>query len=270
MCTRGCLERVTEWRSQHDFPAGVTGGLEGRPGPGAALPASRPGFSRVVDLTHPLPPDFPTYLGEPGLSVEVLREYGRDGFNIQRWLVQEHVGTHIDAPIHFAAEGRTADEIPVESLVVPLAVLDIRARVQDDPDAEVTPEDIRAWEAAHGPLPVGCCVAMDGGWDRFARDARFRGADERGTLHFPGFHVETARMLLEERDVVGLAVDTLSIDYGPSTDYPTHHAWLPAGRWAAEGLANLSALPPVGATLVVGGPTIKGATGGPSRIIALL
>ncbi len=111
---------------------------------------------------------------------------------------------------------------------------------------------------------------MNGGWDRFAKDARFRNADERGLMHFPGFHVEAAHMLLEARSVVGLAVDTLSIDHGPSTTYATHRAWLPAGRWAAEGLANLSSLPPLGATLVVGAPTVQGATGGPSRIIALL
>lgn len=272
MCTRGLIGRIAERLSPHDFPAGVTGGVT-RTGatPGdAVLPTARPGFSRVVDLTHVLRPDFPTYSGVPELELEVVRAYGRDGVNIKRWLVQEHIGTHIDAPVHFSADGRTADQLPVESLVVPLAVVDIRARVLDDPDAQVTPDDIRAWEAANGPLPEGCCVAMDGGWDRFATDARFRNADGRGVMHFPGFHAETAGMLLEQRSVVGLGVDTLSLDHGPSTTYPTHHAWLPAGRWAAEGLANLALLPPVGATIVVGGPTVKGATGGPSRIIALL
>lgn len=270
MCTRGCLERMAEWRSPHDLPAGAGGGRVADPAPGRALAAPRPGFSRVVDLTHVLPPDFPTYSGEPALGLEVLRTFGRDGVNIKRWLVEEHAGTHIDAPIHFSAEGGTVEAIPVESLVVPLAVVDIRRKVEESPDAEVTPEDIRAWEAAHGRLPEGCCVAMNGGWDRFARDARFRNADERGLMHFPGFHVEAAQMLLEQRSVVGLAVDTLSIDHGPSTTYATHRAWLPAGRWAAEGLANLFSLPPLGATLVVGAPTVQGATGGPSRIIALL
>jgi kynurenine formamidase len=89
-------------------------------------------------------------------------------------------------------------------------------------------------------------------------------------MHFPGVHVDAAQMLLEERHVVGLAVDTLSIDHGPSTEFPTHRKWLPAGRWAVEGLANLAKLPAVGATIVVGGPTIVGATGGPSRIFALV
>lgn len=101
-------------------------------------------------------------------------------------------------------------------------------------------------------------------------DLEVGNADQDGVMHFPGIHVEAARLLLEERSVAGLGVDTLSIDNGPSTDFPVHKAWLPSGRWAAEGIANLSGLPEVGATIVVGAPTIVGGSGGPSRIMALV
>jgi kynurenine formamidase len=117
-----------------------------------------------------------------------------------------------------------------------LAVIDIRARAADEADTELTPEDIQAWESHYGELPEACCVAVDAGWDRHATGLHYRNADEAGTMHFPGVHVDAAQLLLEERRVVGLGVDTLSIDHGPSTDFPTHRKWLPAGRWAAEGL----------------------------------
>ena len=77
-------------------------------------------------------------------------------------------------------------------------------------------------------------------------------------------------LLLEQRNVLALAVDTLSLDYGPSPDFATHYAWLPTNRWGMECVANLGAVPAAGATIVAGGPKIVGATGGPSRVLALV
>jgi len=99
---------------------------------------------------------------------------------------------------------------------------------------------------------------------------KFRNADAEGKMHFPAFHVEAAQMLLEEAEVMGIGVDTLSIDYGISADFITHYTWLPANRWALENIANLDELPATGATLVVGAPKHKGGTGGPARLIALV
>jgi kynurenine formamidase len=89
-------------------------------------------------------------------------------------------------------------------------------------------------------------------------------------MHFPGFHVEAAHYLLSERNAIGLGVDTLSLDYGQSAVFATHYAWLPTNRWGLEALARLDEVPASGATLVVGGPMVKGATGGPSRVFALV
>jgi kynurenine formamidase len=240
------------------------------PTPGPAATAASTSFSRVVDLTHPLGPDFPTYGGTPQLEMETLGVLETEGYNIKRWLLIEHTGTHMDAPFHFSNDQASADVIPVENLVLPLAVVDIRAKAADDPDAQVTPDDLRAWEAAHERLPDRACVAMYSGWDARVGGEGFRNADAGGVLHFPGFHVEAAQFLLEERNVLALAVDTLSLDYGPSPDFATHYAWLPTNRWGMECVANLGRVPAVGATIVAGGPKIKGATGGPSRVLALV
>lgn len=262
-----CSPRVIEHVVAHASPSERSGGVAARDS--VARPSPRTCFSRVRDLTHPLPEDFPSASGERWLELEDFLTFVSEGINFKRWHVHEHIGTHIDAPIHFSGDGATVDRIPVTALVCPLAVIDLRARAAESPDTQLMPEDIRAWEARHGDLPEGCCLAVNTGWDARATGPGYRNADSTGTMHFPGVHVDAAQMLVEERDVAGLGVDTLSIDHGPSTDFPTHREWLPSGRWALEGLANLAALSPTGATIVVGAPTVVGGSGGPSRVIAL-
>ncbi|MEM6973527.1 MAG: cyclase family protein [Pseudomonadota bacterium] len=225
--------------------------------------------SKVVDLTHTLTHDFPTYFGEQQFFDEDLFTYAENAFNLKMLRVNEHTGTHIDAPLHFTDGGASIDEVAVESLVCPIIVVDIREKADANPDAQVTPDDLKAWISANGPIPEGACVAQNAGWQERLGLAGFRNADDGGKMHFPGFHVEAAKMLLEEAEVVGVGVDTLSIDYGLSGDFITHYTWLPANRWAVENMANLDQLPPVGATLVVGAPKHAGGTGGPCRLIAL-
>jgi kynurenine formamidase len=80
-------------------------------------------------------------------------------------------------------------------------------------------------------------------------------------------------MLLTERNVKGIGVDTLSLDTGLEShggEFPVHYAWLGSGRWGVEAVANLDALPAKGAILVLGGPKVRGGTGGPSRILGLI
>ncbi len=226
-------------------------------------------FSRVVDLTHTMGVDFPTYSGEQNLELEALAQFDSDGFNMYRWLLVEHTGTHMDAPFHFSDQ-ETADQIAVENLVGQLAVVDIRAKAEADPDAQLTPDDLSAWEAEHGPIADGSIVAMNSGWDQHVTTGTFRNADNDGVMHFPGFHIEAIEFLLTERNAKGIFVDTLSLDYGPSPDFAVHYRWLPANKWGIECVANLGDLPSTGATVIVGGPKIAGATGGMTRVIALV
>jgi kynurenine formamidase len=149
-------------------------------------------------------------------------------------------------------------------------IIDIRARAEEDPDTMLTPDDIAEWESTFGDIPPGAIVAMNSGWDAFVTSDKFRNADDEGVMHFPGFHVETVQFLLEERNAKGIFVDTLSLDNGPSATFDVHYTWLPANKWGMECVANLGLLPPIGATVIVGGPKIGGASGGPSRVIALV
>jgi kynurenine formamidase len=274
MCAPGCHEVVWRRLSRRGFfrTAALVGTVTAHHGIAApATAAARPGgFGRVVDLTHTLSPDFPTFTGEPYLGIRQAKTLDRDGYNVLQWTLFEHVGTHLDAPIHFANGAPSADMLAAEALVVPLAVIDVRAQADADPDYRVLPTDVHAWERANGPLPDDACVAMNAGWDPYVATDRFRNADRDGVLHFPGFHPDTAAFLIGERRVRGIAVDTLSLDHGPSKDFGTHLAWLPSGRWGLECVANLGQCPATGATIVVGGPKVRGATGGPSRVFALV
>ncbi len=238
---------------------------------GAGVPAAlADGHSTVLDMTHELHEGFPTYFGAQQFFKDQKFNYAEHSFNLFELKVNEHTGTHMDAPLHFSENGQSVAEIPVDNLVVPLCVIDIKARAAENADAQVTVDDVKAWVAANGPIPDKACVAMNSGWDAHVNSDKFRnvGADEK--MHFPGFHVEATQMLMEDSGAIGLAVDTLSLDFGQSGDFATHYAWLPTNRWGLENLSNLDNVPAKGATLVVGAPKHRGGTGGPSRIFAMV
>jgi kynurenine formamidase len=282
MCVPECQVSIAKRLSRRDFlktMAGATLAAVAAPVvAGVALASDDPPdfgrvhpgrFNGVVDLTHTMWPEFPTYFGVPQLEIDVLFDLENDGFNVKKWTVNEHTGTHMDAPFHFS-DMDSADEIPVTKLVVPLVVVDIRHKAETNPDAQVTPDDLRAWERRYGRIPRGACVAMNSGWADKVTTDEFRNLGADNLMHFPGFHKEATDFLMERRDVNGIGVDTLSLDYGISADFAVHYSWLPSNRWGMENLANLDLVPPVGATLVAGGPKIVGASGGPSRCIALV
>jgi kynurenine formamidase len=149
--------------------------------------------------------------------------------------------------------------------------VDIRNRAAKDFDTQLTPNDLKAWERKNGPIPAAAIVAMNSGWDTRVGDARqFFGRDDKGQFHLPGFHIEAVQFLHQERDVIGIASDTISLDPGNSKTFPVHHYWLGQNKWGLENVANLGKLPAKGATMVVGAPKIQGATGGPSRVLALV
>jgi kynurenine formamidase len=272
MCVPGCEEAVRHALTRRGLFRGAAATAFAAtavlPEPVMAAPRR---FQGVVDLTHTMSGDFPTFFGVPGIEMQRQFDFKKDGFNLYWWRIVEHAGTHLDAPIHFSEKGMTADQIAASSLVVPLAVIDVTAQAAKNADYQMTPADLQAYEKKHGRIPDNACVAMHSGWARYANDAaKFAGKDASGSFHFPGVSPDAAQWLLTNRKVAGLAVDTLSLDYGPSKDFKTHYTWLPSGRWGLENVAGLDKVPASGATLVVGAPKVKDATGGLTRLFALV
>ena len=236
-------------------------------------PPAQAGVSSIVDLTHAINNHVPTYEPGEGASyrVKTVATIDKGGYFAREICLPEHFGTHIDAPAHFARGLWTVDQIPPERLLVTLAVLDVRAKVNRDSDYQVSVDDIVDWEKANGQIPQGAVVIARTGWESHWDSAKeYRNADAKGVMHFPGFSLEAARFLVQGRNAVGLGIDTLSIDYGPSQDFPVHKYTLAHSLYHLENVANLGLVPPAGATVVVAPAKLEGGSGGPVRILALL
>jgi kynurenine formamidase len=186
----------------------------------------------------------------------------------------EHGGTHLDAPIHFAEGRRTADEIPLRQLLAPAVVIDVTAKAAADADYRLTADDVRAWESAHGTIAAGTIVLLRTGWGaRWPDRKRYFGDDTPGAtdnLHFPSYGEDSARLLVEQRRVAALGVDTASIDYGQSKDFIVHRVANGADVPGFENVANLERLPARGAFVIALPMKIAKGSGGPLRIVAVV
>lgn len=231
------------------------------------------GFTRVADLTHELGPDTPNYEAttKPVFQAKDIATVDKAGYFAREITLPEHFGTHIDAPAHFVQGLWTVDQIPVERLVAPLVVLDVRKGASQNPDYQLSVDDIATWEKMNGQIPQGAVVIARTGWEsRWNSGKDYRNADGNGVLHFPGYSEEAARFLVQGRNAIAVGIDTLSIDYGPSKDYPVHKYTLSHSLYQLENVANLASVPESGATVVIAPMKLEGGSGSPVRILALI
>jgi kynurenine formamidase len=233
----------------------------------------------IVDLSHAFDEDTVYWPTAEGFHLKVVAQGDTEGgyyYAANEFSTAEHGGTHIDAPIHFHRDRWTVDTIPLDRLIGPGVVVDVTAACRQDRDHRVTVEDLLGWEDEHGPLPEGAIVLLRTGFGAFWPDReRYMGTSERGEeavpkLHFPGLHADAAHWLATQRDVRAVGLDTPSIDHGPSTDFASHVTLFGANIPAFENVANLDKLPPRGFSIVALPMKIRGGSGGPLRIVALL
>jgi kynurenine formamidase len=229
------------------------------------------GKTRVIDLSYaisdkmvPWPGDARAFEAKTNSTVE------KNGYFTRSFSMLEHYGTHMDAPAHFPPGTIPLDKIPAEKFFGPAVVLDIRSEAERNPDYQLSVKRVEEWERQHGKIPAGAIVVLKTGWSsRWPDVARYRNQDVNGAMHFPGFSVDAARLLLE-RKVSGLGCDTLSIDPGNSPDFPVHHLVLGAGVYQLENLADLSQVPESGAFLIAAPIKLEGGSGGAVRVFALV
>jgi kynurenine formamidase len=232
--------------------------------------------SKLVDLTHAFEEaaiNWPTAKPFEGQKDAWGMAPGGYWYASASFASSEHLGTHIDSPIHFAKGQATTDDLPLKQLVGPAVVIDISEACKKNADYQLSRKDIAAWEKSHDRIPAGAIVLVRTGWSQFWPDrARYMGTSTPGdvqNLHFPGIDPEAARQLVE-RKVDGVGIDTASLDHGPSKDFRTHRILNGAGIYGLENVANLNRLPNSGATILALPMKIKSGTGGPVRIVAIL
>jgi kynurenine formamidase len=242
-------------------------------------PSAQPLAGTFVDLTHPF--DAQTIYWPTGERFRhrpdtVGVQPGGYYYEAYSFSAAEHGGTHVDAPIHFAAHRWTADAIPLDRMIGPGILVDASRNAAGARDYLVSVADLEAWERANGPIPDGAIVLLRTGHAAYWPDPeRYLGTAQRGAkavakLHFPGLDPEAARWLVRERRIHAIGLDTPSIDAGPSKDFLAHRVLLDANIPVFENVAALDQLPASGFTVIALPMKIGGGSGGPLRIVAVL
>ena len=196
-------------------------------------------------------------------------------YEADRFSTAAHGGTHIDAPVHFGQGRRSVDEVPLDQLIGPAVVVDVSSRALADRDYQVTVQDLATWEVVFGRIPRDAIVLLRTGFGQFWPDAvKYLGTARKGAegvaeLHFPGLH-PTAAQWLVNRGVAAVGIDTASIDYGQSRFFDSHRVLAEHQIPVLENVARLERLPQSGAWIVALPMKIKGGSGGPVRIAALV
>lgn len=186
----------------------------------------------------------------------------------------EHGGTHLDAPIHFAANKLTVDKLPLSSLTGNAVVIDVSKNALENRDYQVSISDVEKWEKENGEIPANTIVLFRTGYGKFYPDrASYFGTIKKGTeaipeLHFPGIDPSTTLWLVEKRNIKAMGLDTPSMDYGQSKDFKTHQIILGKNKPGFENVANLDLLPAKGIYIIALPMKIGKGSGAPLRMIA--
>lgn len=242
------------------------------------------GKIRVVDLTQTLSPDTPTLVLPPNFGqcsafkIEEISRYDARGvaWYWNNFTVCEHTGTHFDAPVHWVTgkdlANNSVDTIAPRNFVAPAVVIDCSTAAAADPDFLLTAAVIEAWEAKNGRIDAGSWVLMRTDWSkRSVSDYVNRREDG---AHTPGPSVDGVRLLVEGRRVHGFGVETIGTDAGQAhlfdPPYPAHTLFHGAGLYGLQCLENLDQLPVRGAIIVSAPLKIRGGSGSPLRVLALV
>lgn len=231
-----------------------------------------------IDLSYSFGEDTIYWPTAGGFKLEVDFKGHTDGgyyYEANTFTSAEHGGTHLDAPIHFAENRMTAEELPLDKLIGAAVVVDVSEKALKDRDYLVSREDFEAWEREHGKLGSDVIVLIRTGYGQFWPDRKkYLGTDRLGPeavkeLHFPGIGPDGARFLTE-RKIKAVGLDTPSLDYGQSTGFEAHVILFEQNIPGFENVANLDKLPTKGFWVWALPMKIKDGSGGPLRIVALV
>jgi kynurenine formamidase len=238
-------------------------------------------FDHVVYLSHlNNPHTTPGFPGDPRFRLSTAFTVPQDGFYLQFVKEGEHTGTHWGAPCHFHVVAPCAGALGPASLVLPAAVIDIRAKVRRNVDYRLRVADIKSWIARHGPLPHGAAVIARTGCGKFWGPSSaphgktyYNCGSRRRGLHQPGFSLHAVRWLVRHHVLANhgaLGTDTFGPDPGTDANFRESSLVFHRHRIDLENLAHVGRLPARGAWVVVGGPRNLHGSGSPATIFGLV
>ena len=228
-------------------------------------------YSRIIHLSHIIDSDIPAWPGDPPVQMNKVSDIVTDGFFLRRISMGEHSATHMNAPAAFYGGGAGIDSYDAGFLVAPAVVIHLADLSGREELNDLSVGDVATWEAAHGPVPGGSLALVHTGWSqRWQEPDAYMNIDASGMPRYPGIDVEAARLLLEERGATGLGIDTPGVDSHRDGDYGTNRLALDQGGLVLENLVNLDQVPPTGATIFIGVLRLKGGSGSPASVLALL
>jgi kynurenine formamidase len=230
-----------------------------------------PGFSGVVFLSHVNEPGMPIFPGDPDFELRVAASVEQHGFYLQEMRIGEQSGTHWAAPVHFDPRGACAEDVGADELIRPAAIIDVRRPVTADPDFELGVADVESYERANGRIPGGALVVMWTGFsDRWRDRAAYLNVDADGVMHYPGFGLDVTRRLIDEREIIGLGIDSMGVDPGRDEGYGVNRLLLSGRRVHVENLTGLERMPASGGWIVIGGMRNSRGSGGPATVFGLV
>ena len=209
---------------------------------------------RIIDLTHAMTNGMPVMAGITPPEFRDLADVATDGYAMSQYTFVNHTGTHVDAPAHQIAGGASLDDIPLDRLVTDALTIDLTGH---DP-GPVGPADLGG---ALGQVRAGDIVLLRSG------NAANWGTD--AYWHGWGYPDAAAARALIGRGVSGVGFDGPSADPVDSVDFELHEMWLGAGKIIIENLAGLAELP-ARCRIVVAPLKVRGANGGPARVLAFV
>lgn len=219
-----------------------------------------------IDLTHEISENVPTWSGDCGFKHTNILKYEdcttNCKFLVQRFEMLAGIGTHIDAPAHCFPKGKTVNDLSIDALISPCAVIDVSQEADENYCVGI--EAIKNFERTYGKTWKNSFVIFYTGWDRFWTQPE----KYRNNYNFPSVSREVAEYLISEH-IAGIGVDTLSPDR-PESGYPVHQTILGAGKYIVENIANASLLPIIGSHVFVVPIRISNGTEAPIRLLGML
>ncbi len=220
---------------------------------------------QLIDLTHTLYSDIPTWSGGCGFSHDLHIDYidcqVEDKFRVMKVKMHSGIGTHMDAPSHCIQGGKCIDQFTLNDLCMPCFVIDISHKAHER--YSLSCEDILEFESSFGKITQDSCVMVKTGWERFWKTPN----QYRNNHIFPSISQEASCFLLE-RGVKALGIDTLSPDR-PEDGFKVHQSFLGKGNLLIENVAHLNEMPAYGAYIMALPLKIKDGTEAPIRLVGL-